>query len=148
MGSELESRLAEWSEESQGPSGEWYIPVLTAKSLQQHLSANEFEFAPRSTSQSTFQWAHFLRSLGIMPGGGIIHWRRARPEESPLSQGTMWLEIEGEAFCHIVNHFLGGDVEATGFDDENRISLAVGPEIRDADINTAFPQQSLRCSLT
>jgi hypothetical protein len=60
-------------------------------------------FKPSGSCESTFGWALLLFALDIRPGRGILAWRVPTDGADPAESGQISLDIDGQAFCHIVN---------------------------------------------
>ena len=108
----LRKHLGEWVDEAVDASGQWLRPVLTTIAFQNHLVQNDGQFQPSGTCQSTFGWARFLYALDIRPGCGVLSWNNYTNGLDPSERGSISLEIEGEALCHIINIYRIYDISA------------------------------------
>lgn len=67
---------------------------------------NDGILKPEGRLPAKSSWAFLMHALGIKPGDGLVEWRPSMDGYIWTQNGGMEIEIDGSAFCTIINLFM------------------------------------------
>jgi hypothetical protein len=126
----IQRSIGDWGKEAYN-DGECHMPVLryksrepSGKAFETYLDESDGICAPDGKLPAKSCWAYLMHSFGVKPGLGLVQWASLEDGYVSTQNGGIEMEIDGAAFCSVVNLFY-----VDGIWDDSRTDFKAAGEI-------------------